>query len=138
MLVIAQCLSQAVVVTGPDRKQQRVMENLLYETPAKTRLECAQLCYNSTSLCSGSMLRGNRCYLYGKMTECPAGSVRYHQELCSCYSSGGVATTGQTFQDLSDVCKKQGMHLLSVNSELEQNVIVHRVLQMGKTSMLFL
>ena len=129
------CKSQSSLVTAPDGKQI-LMEDLLYETSVESRLECAELCYNST-LCSGSMLRGSRCYLYRNKTcrcpiECPAGSVRYHQELCSCYTTGVVATSTQTLQELSDTCQQQGMHLLSVNSELEHEVIVDKVIEMCK------
>ena len=101
-----------------------VLESVTHITSAA---ECAELCYNKTE-CRGSMLYSTTCLLYRK-AHCPCSSVSesISRDLPSRYKILKAAV-GQTWQDMSDTCQQQGMHLLAVNSQLEHDMIINKLI----------
>ena len=116
-----------VVIRDKSGQQHKTYKTLLESvTPITSKIECAELCYNKTE-CRGSMLYSTTCLLYRK-AHCPCSSVSesISPDLPSRYKIL-KADVGETWQDMSDTCQQQGMHLLAVNSQAEQDAIVRYV-----------
>ena len=117
---ICLCVTCKIFVTRSFTSSQVIIYDSLMKTaePVSSAVECAELCYNKSE-CRGSMLYSTTCLLYGK-------AKRANSQLPYKIFKADV---GETWQDMSDTCQQQGMHLLAINSQLEQATVVTKVIQ---------
>ena len=80
--------------------------------------ECASLCA-STSGCQSSMLMGQSCSLYTQSCTCPGEKISH--QLSSHYKlfNQSLEASGTAVE----TCAQHGMHLVAINSEIEQLAI---------------
>ena len=134
--VIVQCAADAVIVESPDGKV-KIMEHLLSVVTAHSRLECAEMCYNSSD-CSGSLLRGHSCHMYANTScICPPNTAKIVPDSEACY---GVfeAPADYPQADTIAACEAKNMKPVEINNELENDMIKQMVTEYGKQDLEFL
>ena len=102
-----------------------LQSNVLIEVKTNSKIACAQAC-RENGLCAGSVLLGNSaCVLYSntyKTCSCPDGAESISPELDSRYKIHKVGLE-DSFADVRAVCHREGMKLLDINSQYEQDKI---------------
>ncbi len=96
--------------------------SVFHTATANSRSECASLCA-STSGCQSSMLMGHICSLYTQSCKCPGEKIS--DQLKSRYMLFRTAAVAVTtaWQDAEMSCMRHNMHLVAINSDIEQQAL---------------
>ena len=109
-----------IIKHGSSSAKSVLLRNVLSQIKAATKEECIQSCRNN-SMCSGSILLGvDACVLYSDARcSCPDDAVSVSSELDSRYKIFRVGD-GESFVDVRAACHEEGMKLLDINTQHEQ------------------
>ena len=93
--------------------------------------ECASLCA-STSGCQSSMLMGQSCSLHTQPCTCPG--ERISNNLTSRYKifHAGEVIINTAWEDARTQCQENGMHLVAIESDIEQRAIAKMLATKGR------
>ena len=112
-----------IIKHGSSTSRSVLLRNVSSIIKTDSKEECIQSCRNN-SMCSGSILLGvDACVLYSDARcSCPDDAVSVSSELDSRYKIFRVGD-GESFVDVRAACHKEGMKLLDINSQHEQDKI---------------
>ena len=126
------CVSKIVIVKQSTRTHDAwKFQTVVGQVVTASAAECTEHCFNTPG-CGGSMLHGQMCILY-KTAQCMChnDTVVLSPDLPSRYKISH-AGAGQSWQQANGICQQQGMHLLAINSQLEQDRMVQMIQDYGE------
>ncbi len=132
-------ISHTVVIRHRHTDNMYTMnDEILVQFTTTSPVECAQSCA-SRGDCKGSMLLGSTCVLYQK-AQCmsPPNAVSISPDLPSRYQMMPYSASSKSLKDAMGVCQAQNMHLLAIESELEQKAIVQYIKDFRKFAKLII
>ena len=115
--------SKNIIIKHRSSSGSVLLRNVLTQIKTASREECAQSCRNNAACSASALLGSDACVLYTSATcPCPDDAVSVSSELDSRYKIFEVGDGG-SFDEVKAACNKEGMKLLDINSQHEQEMI---------------